>query len=688
MADKSGTETSNFDKVLAESLCNLETPQKIRFSPNGERVLYSTTLCGSQRKGKASISTLWLASTDTAGSSRQLTSGLYEDRDPEWHPNGKQISFLSDRAKPDESSALWLLSLEGGDPCPITPVENTQSIDEYAFSPDGKVIAFISADEKSEELKQKEEDDETDPMVWGEDWEYARLRLVDVASKKIRTLVSGERHITSVSWSPDGKNILFDSGENPDIEENMLTGTTISTVNVESGEVRDLCKLTNEPWDLTWAPDGKIYLITGTPIDKESGGSALYVIDPTAASPSPVKIAYGVEDDAERLVLVGDRLIVSRQKRFQTVFDEFGKDTLFTKDTNVDVWDIFFGENGDSPILAGRLSDVNTPNEVYVTKGDTVTRLSDHGRDFRDTKFGSFTVLTCKSSDGEVELDGVYLAPTSSIGPDGVPKVPLPTFVMIHGGPLDRTCNAFNACDFMWTPYVLSKGYGILLPQYRGGSGRGEKFAMYSIGGQGVYDYADVITITDNAISRGFADGSKLLVGGYSQGGFLSYLCSVRNGLHGHGWRFNAAIAGAGVCDNDSLPLTADLGSTFESEMNNGNVPWTMDPHDTSNRKASAIWEVAGAVREARRLGQFVIPPMLILHGENDKRCPFSQAEGFRRALRAYNLPCEFVRYPRQRHSVEEQKFYLDMMERIGRWCDTYIGPSPSTKGEITLTIN
>ena len=84
----------------------------------------------------------------------------------------------------------------------------------------------------------------------------------------------------------------------------------------------------------------------------------------------------------------------------------------------------------------------------------------------------------------------------------------------------------------------------MLLPQYRGSSGRGEKFALYSMGGQGKYDYADVISITDNAINKGFADPKNLIVGGWSQGGLITYLCSVRNGLHGLGWRFNAAIAG------------------------------------------------------------------------------------------------------------------------------------------------
>jgi dipeptidyl aminopeptidase/acylaminoacyl peptidase len=269
----------------------------------------------------------------------------------------------------------------------------------------------------------------------------------------------------------------------------------------------------------------------------------------------------------------------------------------------------------------------------------------------------------------------LYLTPTSMAGEHGTPRDPLPTFVLIHGGPTDRNCNTFDTFYMSWTPYVLSQGYGVLLPQYRGSTGRGEKFASYSVGGLGKYDYADIIALTDNAIKKGFANGKKLMVGGWSQGGYLTYLCGVRNGLHGLGWRFNAGVAGAGICDVDSLALTSDLGSTCQAEINGGLSPWKVYRDDTRGRQGSALWEVTHAMDESRRRGEPVIPPILVLHGQNDERCPISQAHGFRRALRAHGLPCEFVVYPGEPHMVRSRRFWLDMLERVGRWCDTYIGP-------------
>ncbi|KAM5349818.1 hypothetical protein ACJ41O_006323 [Fusarium nematophilum] len=584
-----------FDKQLAQALCDLEIPKRIKFSPDGQKVLYSTSLIYDHRKGKNHISTLWLASTTEPGSSRRLTSGLFNDTAPTWHPSGNQVAFLSDRAKTGESSAIWLMRLDGGDAVPITPADSAEDIETFAFSPNGETIAYVSPDEKIGELKEKQEKDEPDPEVWGTRWEFARLRLVDVASHETRVLVGGSRHITDIAWSPDGKTVAFQGKENPQIEEPLLTGTVISTVNVETGVVRQLCTVMNEPFDLTWAPDGQIYFITCTPADKDSAGRAVYTVDPAAASPSFVKVACGADDDAVGLAVAGGKLLVNRSVRLVVnVISELGGRDLFQENKEIWVWDVFLNRETGIPTLTASLSDTNTPYEVFVIEaGQGDVKLSDHGKPVENRSFGSCTVLTCQSADGDVELDGLYLTPTSIAGPNGTAVEPLPTFVIIHGGPTDRNCDSFDTSCFNWAPFVLPKGYGVLLPQYRGSTGRGEKFASYSMGGQGKYDYADVVSITGNAVKKGFANPQKLIVGGWSQGGLMTYLCSVRNGLHGLGWRFNAAIAGAGVCDIESLALTGDLGSTFEAELAGGHTAWTLCHDDTRSRQGSALWEVA-----------------------------------------------------------------------------------------------
>lgn len=672
---------SSFNKKLAEALFDLEVPRDTKFSPDGKHVLWWSRLMHGTRKTKNHVSTLWLASSSESGSARPLTSGFFDDTSPAWHPSGNQVIFLSDRVKPGESSAIYTMRLDGGDAIPVTPPKNAQGIEEFVVSPDGKTIAYISPDEESDN---EDDEDDPDPEVWGAKWEHARLRLVVLASKETQVLAGGDRHIISLDWSPDGRSVVFLSNANPHIEEAMLTGTTISTVDIETGNVRELCKVMNELNELTWAPDGRIYFITGTPDDSDLAGCAVYAVDPTVASPTHTNVASGIEDDASSLVLTCGKLLLNRGVRQGSVISELNGQNLLENKREIMDWDVTLDTDSGAPKMSCTLSTVEKPIEVYIVQpGKEDIQLSNYGRGLEKYPFGACSVFQCQSADGEVELDGLYLTPTSKTDGNGTPREPLPTFVIVHGGPNSRDSNCFDTTPFHWAPYVLTKGYGVLLPQYRGSAGRGERFASYSRGGQGKYDYADVVTITDRAIKKGWADKKKLLVGGWSQGGLITYLCSVRNGLHGLGWRFNATIAGAGVCDIESLVITADLGSTCEVELAGGHTAWTLSKDDTRNRQGSALWEVAAAVEESKRTGEPVIPPMLILHGDKDVRCPFSQADGYRRALRAHGLPCEFVAYPGEGHGIRRRKFLCDMLERIGRWCDTYIGEDLAVRAMV-----
>lgn len=663
--------TPGFDKDLAETLCNLEVPYNVKLSPNGDRVVYQAGIA--PMKGKQFLSALWIASTSEAGSARQLTSGQFRDESPLWHPDGQHIAFLSDRWT--GSAKIWMLSLDGGgDALQLSPTTNEQPIAKFCFAPDGETIAYLSKDEKTREEKERDEKGNDNVNVWGQNWQYNHLHLLNVKTKESQTIVAGKRQVMDFSWSPDGKHLLFQSTTTPDSQSCYIDGTTISTLNVQSREVQDLCTVPTGVEGLAWSTDNHAHVLmvdTGIAL---IGSNVVFTLDTTKPGAQLVKAACGEQDSAERVLSVDGRVLVERHVRHETfVTDMSGRD-VFNTAAGITSWDVVFGQQAAKSMFAAVLSSTNQPSEVFITKDDqTPLKLSNHGNPLKGRLFGSFRVLTCQSLDGEVGLDGLYLTPTNAPNTSNLPNKPLPTVVLLHGGPADRNAEKLDAFRYRWTPYLLSRGYAILLPQFRGSSGRGEKFASYNKHGLGRYAYEDVIAVTNEAVKKGFADSKRLMVGGWSGGGMLSFLCAVRNSLHGLGWRFNAAISGAGICDVQTLSLTSDIGLTVLTELGGGFIPWSSGDNPKA-RESSAFREIENAVEESRRRQEPVIPPVLMLHGEFDNRCPLTQSMAFYNVLRRYGLPCELVTFPGQGHVPMRHAHWMDMLERVGRWCDQYIG--------------
>ena len=180
---------TEYDPVTPEALVDLPVPDDIQISPNGKLVIYS---CASLFKvGEHTTRSLWIAEREKEYSARQLTSGLYNNVKPQWRPRGdsETIAFISDRAKQGESSAIYIMHLGSGtgEAYPITRAENKKEIEEFKWSPGGQYIAFTSPDENSQEKDRKEEKN-GGVKVWGEHWEYNRLRYVRVATRDVSTV--------------------------------------------------------------------------------------------------------------------------------------------------------------------------------------------------------------------------------------------------------------------------------------------------------------------------------------------------------------------------------------------------------------------------------------------------------------------------------------------------------------------
>lgn len=657
----------DFQKLLAkmtllEDLLNLQIPQEIRISPNAQQVLYSTTLSHQHKTGEHAVSTLWLAETGKAKSARQLTSGLHNDTSPRWAPDGKTVAFLSDRHDHSKKNAIYALDISGGEAYPLTSTENESQVEAFEFSPDGKWIAFVSADEKTEERKTKDKEKD-DVKVWGEDLPYGRLRLLHFNTKRITTLFSQDAHVWSLAWNDQGTKLAFNVSKRPDLES-YFAGNAIFVVDIGNGWVQLVNRSPTLTLNLVFAGD-VLYFNGPATIDCTESSSAVYSLDFNESPPPREKYAHGEEDCAASLKKVGKDVAVLVQSGMEDQIRMLKGKTLFQKKQRFLAWDTAFTTDSDEMIVAVGTGDAGKPAEVYTTtaSGGALIQLSSHGEALADRKFGKASFFTCRSGDDKEDLEAAWITPVED-SREGENSKAKPTIVLIHGGPYFRLTDSFDV-HFSWQPWLLSHGYSLLIPNYRGSAGRGERFASYARGGSGIYDHADVITMTQTAVEKGLADKNRLIVAGWSQGGFLSYISAVRNGLQGHDWKFKASIPGAGVVDGDTMCFTSDIGN-IQGELA-GLPPWQMKKDDLSSRSGSAIWEFAEAAEKG------VIPPMLILHGEADVRVPIEQAVAFRRALENAGLPFEMAVYPREPHSFKERTHLIDMAERVLRFIEKHI---------------
>jgi dipeptidyl aminopeptidase/acylaminoacyl peptidase len=185
--------------------------------------------------------------------------------------------------------------------------------------------------------------------------------------------------------------------------------------------------------------------------------------------------------------------------------------------------------------------------------------------------------------------------------------------------------------------------------------GHGQAFAASVRADMGGAEWGDVLAAVDAAVERGIADPTRLGIGGWSQGGFLTAWAVTQTD------RFRAGVIGAGVTDWSMLCLTSDAPS-FEAALAGG-APW----EESARRHADARSPLVHAAA--------ITTPLLILRGERDERVPPNQGTGLYRALRGSAVPVELVTYPREPHGVRERSHQADILRRVRAWYDRWLTP-------------
>ncbi len=630
-----------------------------QISPEGNSVVY-TVKTADLEKDK-NVTNLWMVGWD-GSENRALTFGKETQSHPRWSPDGKWIAFISSRADENENNQLWVMSSSGGEADRLS--EQKGSIDDFAWSPDSKRMVVVVHDADPRDPAAKEKEKKTVPPLvidrfqFKEDIEgyltdrYSHLHILDLPSRKIEQLTSGKHDDVLPAWSPDGRDIAFVSkrGDDPDRTEN----SDIYVVAAQPGGKERQLTTTPEPdahpdWQSApaWSPDGK---------------SIAYI-----HGADPKKIAYGVHSLAIVSAAGGEPRYLSTpldRNVVQPSWTTDGKSVFgIVEDDGAEVLSRFTIAGDPPQVLAGGRRKITAYN-VAASNGRTIARASTPDRPFeifavesgqlrglskqndqlmRELRLGRVEETKFASSDG-TEVHGLVVHPVEEKAGTKSPALLRP-----HGGPQSQYANEFN----FEAQLFAANGYAVVLPNPRGSTGRGEKFAMGIFAAWGSVDVQDDLAAVDDAVTRGIADPDRLGVGGWSYGGMsTNYLIATTS-------RFKAATSGASISNILAGYGTDQYIRDYDAELGS---PW---------EHAETWMQISYPFFHADKIKT----PTLFLCGEKDFNVPLLNTEQMYQALRSLGVPTQLIIYPGQFHGLTKPSYIIDRYRRYMEWYAKWITP-------------
>jgi dipeptidyl aminopeptidase/acylaminoacyl peptidase len=642
---------ANGDKMLTiqDSLAmkNVGAPS---FSPDGKWIAF--TLSEWDKENNRRVSHIYLASSDpqVARTAKpiKLTNGEKGESSPQWSPDGTRIAFSADR---DKGNQIWLISPFGGEAEKLTSEENGAG--GFRWSPDSKRISFITRDTpKDKAEREKKKKDKFDTIVVEKDFIYSHLWAINVETKEKKRLTEGAYSIDSADWSPDGKWLAFarspnGAHESPFAELSPDRNSDIYIISADGGAARQLTTNPASDGSPNWSPDGKwLAYIAINDAKNWTAENEIMLIAAEGGTPRNL-----TKDFYES---VGGGLTFSQDGKsiyfnvgmgvYSHIFNipaSGGNASQITKgERSFGSFDV----SNDGSKLAYLSSDSSSATEIYVasSSGDKAQQITNANPQLKNFALGASEVIKWKGPDN-FDIEGVLVKP---IGYEQGKRYPL--VLQIHGGPYGRFDGSFNPRAQIFA----ANGYAVLMPNPRGSSGYGSKFAQANLGDLGGKDFQDIMAGVDAAIAKGIADPDKMVVMGGSYGGYMTFWTITQTS------RFKAAIGHAGISDWYSFHGQSDIPALMEYLF--VGQPWDAT---ATYRKSSPMTYV-----------DKVKTPLLITHGEQDRRVAIAQAEEYYRALQRRGVEVVFLRYPREGHGIQEPNHQIDLVTRQLEWFDSHLG--------------
>jgi dipeptidyl aminopeptidase/acylaminoacyl peptidase len=590
---------------------------------------------------------------------RQFTHGPADTR-PRWSPDGSSLCFLRATGVQGDPSQVALMSGGGGEATALTSF--SLGAEEAEWSPDGSSLAVLGV-EWASALADLDDDERKrrprhitgpgyrfDTLGWLHD-RRRNVYLVDPANGDTTPLTEGDLLDRAVVWRPDGAAVGFMSARHEGAW--LDAGSQPWEVPVGGGDAVALADVGH--WGLlSYRPDGVPHLIGLAGLWDHPAMSGLWRLD----ADRPVRLAVDLDRPFDGPTVPstprGPQWLETGSCR--CVIEDRGTNRIIEVHPDGTWDDVASGRRvvssmttrPDGSAMALVSSFVTDPGELVWWEEGEESTVSQINAEFRGS------VALVEPEHFIVDHDGIDIDAWAYL-PPGDDRVPL--LLNIHGGPSTQYGWGF----FDEFQVYATAGFGVVACNPRGSSGRGDDFARVPVGRwmeDRPPDLEDLLAVADAAVDRfDRLDSDRQGIMGGSYGGFMT----ARIIAVDHRW--SSAVPERGLYSFSSFAGTSDIGHWFPR----------MYVGETSPDRAD-LW-LAGPLARAHD----ITTPSLIVHSEEDFRCPIEQAEQLFAVLVAHGVAAEMLRFPGSSHELSRSgkpRYRKERFEAILSWHESHLGSS------------
>jgi dipeptidyl aminopeptidase/acylaminoacyl peptidase len=616
-------------------------------------------------------SRLWTVPTDGSSPARPLTQG-HRDTAPAFSPDGRWLAYLS--AEPKGRPQLHVLPVAGGAARKLT--DHHLGAGAPVWSPDSRRLAYVARVPEAGRYGTQEEVGpgaeaprlittlkyRSDDVGFTVD-RRTHVFVVDLpedddtaALPEPFQVTGGDVDDKDVTWSPDGSELAFVSARHEGADRDLVAdvyvvrpdGTGLRRVTESRG---GCSQPAFDPDD----PSGSTIYVTAVPDLGETGRDFVArqaTLCRVAAAGGPLEVLLDPEDhhrgdETPRTLIADGAALLGIERRGAVELLRVplrGGQPEKLVDGPYAVRGIGVG---GGVVVATVAHDRSAGELIAITPGRR-RLITGFGAALQQTgRLHRMRERTATAPDGYPVHGWVTTPP----GPG-----PHPVLLTVHGGPFSQ----YGWTLFDETQTYVEAGYAVVQCNPRGSSGYGQAHGRAVKEAFGTVDADDVLAFLDAALEDPALDAGRVGLMGGSYGGYMTTL------LLGRTDRFVAGISERGFNDPVSFVGSSDIGWFFPDEY------LGTDPGRIAEQSA-----LAHAYK--------IQTPTLVIHSEEDWRCPLEQGTRLYVELKRRDVPTELLLFPGEGHELSRSgrpKHRLARLDHVLRWWARWL-PTSRNSGAL-----